>query len=128
MIAIGIGANSRAHQRDFAAALDEARQEVGGADLVATFDGAVFADHARDAARQISLAYLPIDLGLMRTRSADCRSRSDRTLSLFGVASIAEAAALAGAGPGSHLIMARRIVGNITIAAAQSADELGQSV
>ena len=120
MIAIGIGANSRAHRRDFAAAIDEAQQEVGG-DTVATFDAAIFANYVRDAARYAGLGYRPITLDAMRERSADCLTRSERTLSLFGIGSIAEAAALAGAGPGSHLIMPRRIVGNITIAAAQSA-------
>lgn len=123
MIAIGIGANSRAHKRDFAAAIDEARQEAGG-DVAATFDAAIFANFVRDAAHRAGLKYLAISLEEMRGRSNDCLTRSERTLSLFGVASVAEAAALAGAGPGSHLIMPRRIIGNITIAAAQS--ESGQ--
>ncbi len=123
MIAIGIGANSQAHKHDFATALAEARRAAGGADVVATFDVAMFADQVRDAAREASLAYWPVTLDSMRARSGDCLTRSERTLSLFGVASIAEAAALVGAGAGSQLIMARRIAGNITIAAAQSADE-----
>ncbi len=123
MIAIGIGANSRAYKHDFSTALAEARQEAGGADVVATFDEAIFADHVRDAAGRVSMAYRPVTLDAMRARSSDCLVRSERTLSLFGVGSVAEAAALAGAGPGSRLIMARRIIGNITVAAAQSADE-----
>lgn len=125
MIAIGIGANSRAHEREFVAALDEARRAAGGGDMVSTFEVAIFADRVRDAARQASLAYRPIALDAMRERNADCLTRSERTLSLFGVASIAEAAALAGAGPGSSLIMPRRIVGNVMIAAAQSQAERG---
>lgn len=123
MIAIGIGANSKAHKPDFLAALAEARQEAGGADVIATFDEAIFADHVRDAACDVSLAYRPVTLNAMRERSGDCLTRSERTLSLFGIASVAEAAALAGAGPGSRLIMLRRIIGNITVAAAQSSDE-----
>lgn len=123
VIAIGIGANSRAHSRDFAAALDEARREAGGGHAVATFEAAIFANYVRVAARAARLPFRPIPLEAMRERSKDCLTRSERTLSLFGVASVAEAAALAGAGEGSHLIMPRRIVGNITIAAAQSADE-----
>lgn len=123
MIAIGIGANSQAHKHDFATALTEAREATGGADVVATFDVAIFADHVRDAAREAGLAYRSVTLDAMRARSGDCLTRSERTLSLFGVASIAEAAALVGAGAGSQLIMARRIAGTITIAAAQSADE-----
>ncbi len=123
MIAIGIGANSQAHKHDFAVALAEARQAVGGGHVVATFDVATFADQVRDAAREADIDYRSVTLDAMRARSGDCLTRSERTLSLFGVASIAEAAALAGAGAGSHLIMARRVAGNITFAAAQSADE-----
>jgi cobalt-precorrin 5A hydrolase len=126
MIAIGIGANRRAHKQDFSAALLEARRETGHADVVSTFDGAVFAEYVRDAAGQTGIAYRPVTLETMRERSDDCRTRSERTLLLFGVASIAEAAALAGAGPGSELIMPRRIVGDITIAVAQSADGRGE--
>lgn len=123
MIAIGIGANSRAEQRDFVAALNDARQDAGGGDVVATFEAAVFAPHVREAARQVSLAYRAVTLDSMRARNGECLTRSEKTLSLFGVASIAEAAALAGAGPGSRLIAPRRTIGNITIAAAQSVDE-----
>jgi len=80
---------------------------------------------ASDAAGQLSLTYVPVSLEALRERNADCLTRSDRTLSLYGVASMAEAAALAGAGPGSHLIMPRCIAGNVTIAAARSADSRG---
>lgn len=125
MIAIGIGANSRAHRHDFVTALAEVRQDAGHAEAIATFDAAIFAPYVRDAARAASLAYRPVTLDALRARSSDCLTRSERTLSLFGVASIAEAAALAGAGPGSRLIMPRRVVGNITIAAARSQDEQG---
>jgi cobalt-precorrin 5A hydrolase len=126
MIAIGIGANRKAHKEDFAATLINAVQEAGHADVVSTFDAAIFAEHVRDAASQTGIAYRPVTLETMRERSEDCMTRSERTLLLFGVASIAEAAALVGAGPGSHLIMPRRIYGDITIAAAQSEDEQGQ--
>ncbi len=125
MIAIGVGANSRAHEQDFAAALIEVRAEAG-ADLVATFDSAVFAKDLRNAAHQLGFDYRALTLDALRERNGECQARSERTLSLFGVASIAEASALAGAGPGSHLIMTRRIIGNVTIAAAGSADERGR--
>ncbi len=126
MIAIGVGANSHAHREDFAAAISEAARQAGDAKAVATFEAAIFADHVRSAARQLGLGYRPVTLDAMRERSNECLTLSEWTLSLFGVASIAEAAALAGAGPGSHLILRRRIVGAITIAAAQSAGERGR--
>lgn len=123
MIAIGIGANSRAEQHDFAMALDSARRDAGVADIVATFEAAAFAPQVQEAACRVSLSYCAVTLDSMRARNDDCLTRSERSLSLFGVASMAEAAALAGAGSGSRLIFPRRIIGNITIAAARSADE-----
>lgn len=123
MIAIGIGANSRAHESDFPIALAVACAEAGGADVVTTFDAAKFANHVEAAARQASIAYRPSTLDDMRERNEDCSTRSERAMALLGVASVAEAAALVCAGPGSRLIMPRRIVGNVTIAAAQSIDE-----
>ena len=122
MIAVGIGANSRAQQQDFETALAKVGQEIGRADVVLTFDGARFAGQLSDVARQLSIAYRAVGLDDMRARNGDCVTRTGRSHNLFGVASIAEAAALAGAGPRSRLVMPRRIVGNITIAAAQSAD------
>lgn len=123
MIAIGIGASSRASRRDFSEAIAKARREAGGGDLIAAIETALFADDVRDVAGEASLAYLPVTLEALRGRNGECLTRSERSLSLFGVASVAEAAALAGAGPGSRLIMARRAIGHITVAAARSADE-----
>lgn len=122
MIAIGIGANSRAAQNDIIAGIDDIRREANGADVVATFDGAPFAHLVQAAASRRALEYHPLPLETLRQRNADCVTRSDRTLDLFNVASIAEASALAAAGPGSQLIVARRTIGNATVAAAKSAD------
>ncbi len=122
MIAIGIGANGRAHENDFPVAIAEASREIGAVDVITTFEAANFAAHVGAAAREAAIRYLPLTLDAMRERNQDCSTRSERTMALFGVASVAETAALAGAGVGSRLIMPRRIVGHITIAAAQSAD------
>jgi cobalt-precorrin 5A hydrolase len=126
MIVIGIGANSRAQGPDFIAAISDVRRAAGGCDAVATYGEAAFAHQVEDAAWSVSQAFAPISLEALRARNGDCATRSDRTMASFGVASIAEAAALAGAGEGSRLIMPRRIVGNITVAAAQSGSSQGQ--
>jgi cobalt-precorrin 5A hydrolase len=65
---------------------------------------------------ELSLTYLPREA--LRTREGDVQTRSERVESLFGVASIAEAAALAGAGPGSVLIVPRLAEGGATCAIA----------
>ena len=125
MIAIGMGANSSAHPDDFFAALDAACREAGGCDEVATLATATFAAHVQAAAARGAISFRPVMLIGLRERSADCVTRSERSLSLFGVTSIAESAALVSAGAGSRLIMPRRVMGNITVAAAQSVPQGG---
>jgi len=121
MIAIGMGANSLAHPEDFSAALAAVSREAGGCHEVATLGTAAFAVHVQAAALKAGVSFRPWMLIALRERSRDCVTRSERSLSLYGVTSIAEAAALVSAGPGSHLVIPRRVIGNITIAAAQSA-------
>ena len=122
MIAIGIGGNSLANERDFRDAIESARRELGGGDAVATLATASFAPRAEAAAKEASVPYHSLMLIALRERSGDCVTRSERSLSLYGINSIAEAAALFAAGPRSQLVMPRRIIGNITVAAARSAD------
>jgi cobalt-precorrin 5A hydrolase len=121
MIAIGIGANSKAQAHDFAATLASICGEIGG-DVVATVENAPFIELLAEAASRRSIVCRALPLAELRKRNSDCRTSSKRTLDLFGVASIAEASALAAAGPRSLLLVSRRIIGNITVAAAKSAD------
>jgi cobalt-precorrin 5A hydrolase len=120
MIAIGVGASSRAREDDLASAIEVVRREVNGGDLIATFENAMFVTSLMTVAAARSLAFRPVALEMLRQRSGECISRSERSLERFGVASIAEAAALAAAGPCSRLVMPRRIIGQIAVAAAQS--------
>lgn len=52
---------------------------------------------------------------------AACATRSTRIASLYGVGSVAEAAALAAAGPGSVLVQSRITTARVTCALARSA-------
>lgn len=121
MIAIGIGANSKARESDFESALAVLFGETG-ADVVATLEDAPFTVILKTAASRQSIAYCEFSLLELHRRNGDCRTRSERSLARFGVASIAEASALAAAGPRSELLAPRRIIGNITVAVAKSAD------
>lgn len=120
MIAIGMGGNSRAHASDFERALEEFCRDAGGCDVVATFEKALFLDGVKRAARRRGAKFRVLSLDALIARSKDCLTRSEKTLALFGIASVAEASALAAAGQGSHLRVPRRIIGNVTIAAAES--------
>ena len=121
MIAIGIGANSKAKAEDFAAALASFSAEAGG-DVVATLEDAPFVDLLKAAAAIRSMTYRELPVAELRKRNDECPTRSKRSLDLFGIMSIAEASALVAAGPRSRLVAPRRIIGNITVAAATSAD------
>lgn len=127
MIAIGIGANSRAGQADISAAIDDMQREANGCDVVAMLGSAAFSGLVEAVVKSRGQAFRAIDLEEMRVRSKDCVTQSARTLDLFGVASVAEAAALVAAGPGSQLVAPRRVAGNVTVAAARSADARGRA-
>jgi cobalt-precorrin 5A hydrolase len=122
MIAIGVGASSRAERHEFALTIAEICRQANGCDAIATFESAVFAACVEEAAAQAGVIFRRLTLADLRSRNSECSTQSKRSLALLGVASVAEAAALAAAGAGSHLIVPRRIIGRITVAAAKSAD------
>lgn len=67
----------------------------------------------------LELTYLARDA--LKTREAETQTRSAHAENRFGVASVAEAAALAGAGPGSALIVPRIAENGATCAIARVA-------
>jgi len=119
MIAIGIGANSKACADDFAAVLADICRETH-CDAVATLEGVSFYEVLRTAASPHSLRCREIPPAELRGRNQDCQTSSKRTMDQFGIQSIAETSALVAAGAGSHLLIPRRTIGNITLAVATS--------
>jgi cobalt-precorrin 5A hydrolase len=73
--------------------------------------------HAAAKILEMELLFLPIES--LQRRNADGFTRSLRVVELFGVGSIAETAALAGAGEGSQLLTPRTIAGALTCAIAR---------
>ncbi len=74
-----------------------------------------------EAARTLGLSLTYLSREVLKAREAETQTRSEHAESRFGVASIAEAAALAGAGPGSVLIVPRAAEGGATCAVARVA-------
>jgi cobalt-precorrin 5A hydrolase len=70
------------------------------------------------AANRLGLSLTYLTREALRDREGDVQTRSERAASLFGVPSVAEAAALAGAGAGSVLIVPRIAEGGATCAIA----------
>lgn len=74
---------------------------------------------AAAAAREAELVGIPDEA--LKGFEASCATRSTRIASLYGVGSVAEAAALAAAGPGGTLVQPRLATARVTCALAQAA-------
>jgi cobalt-precorrin 5A hydrolase len=124
MIVAGIGCRRDAAAADIEAAIRAAlaRAEVSAAELKA-----IATSRAKDAEAGIATAASIFGVGIMLISDAELKAagtrvatRSDRVLAVTGVPSLAEAAALAAAGPSSRLIASRLVVGAATCALASS--------
>jgi cobalt-precorrin 5A hydrolase len=122
-LAVGLGLRPGTGTADIRACLDLAlaRIEAGTAEI-----GCIATVAARAA--EPGLMALAADLGApviaipdeaLRGEDAGCATRSTRVVSLYGVGSVAEAAALAAAGPGASLILPRIALGRVTCALAR---------
>jgi cobalt-precorrin 5A hydrolase len=74
-----------------------------------------------EAASRLGLDLTYLSRDALNARTADIQTRSKAAESLFGVPSVAEAAALVGAGPKSVLIVPRIAEGGATCAIAEAA-------
>jgi cobalt-precorrin 5A hydrolase len=112
------GASAAEIEKAITAALELAGRPLAKLDLIATAsikrDDAGIAEAAK--ARGVRLTFVDqSDLELAAARGA---TWSERVLALAGVPSVAEAAALAAAGPKSKLLIARVTAGPVTCALA----------
>ena len=72
------------------------------------------------AADRLGVGVMPIDPSALRGAAPQVRTVSPRALAAHGVGSVAEAAALAGAGPGATLLLERIASPSATCAIARS--------
>lgn len=76
------------------------------------------------AAEALGLALIAVSDDDLKRASARCLTRSPASLAVTGIASVAEAAALAAAGKESRLLGPRIAAGNVTSAIAQGGEEI----
>jgi cobalt-precorrin 5A hydrolase len=126
MIVAGVGCRKGVRAADIKAAIAAAFAEAGVAAselrLIATVaaKGGEPGMVAAASAMGVPLVLIPPgDLAAAATRAT---TRSERVLALVGVASVAEAAALAAGGPAARLIAPRLAVGPATCALAISGE------
>jgi cobalt-precorrin 5A hydrolase len=124
MIVAGVGCRRGASAPDIEAAIRAALERAGIApdalDCIATIA-------AKNGEAGITGAAANLGVDLVLIPDADLRAANDRTetrsgrvLALTGVHSVAEAAALAAAGPSARLIGQRLVMGDATCAVAAS--------
>jgi cobalt-precorrin 5A hydrolase len=124
MIVAGVGCRKGASQAEVEAAIDHALAQAKLARetlrLIATSDGKANEPGlvAAAGARGVPLVRVtPADLEAAGSRT---QSSSPRVKEMFGVPSVAEAAALAAGGPKAKLILPRIAVGPVTCALADT--------
>ena len=126
MIVAGIGCRKGASAAEISAAIDDALTRAGLAaqalDLIAApeFKGREHGIAAAAVARGVPLVL--VAQAELEEAGARTKTRSERVLSLAGVASVAKAAALAAGGPAARLLVPRITVGIATCALAVSGE------
>ena len=125
MIVAGVGCRQGAPAPDIEAAVRAALARANIAacalDVIATI--ATKRDEAgiQAAAEKLGVSVVLVAEADLKTATDRTKTRSERVLALAGVPSVAEAAALAAAGPAARLISPRLVVGAATCALAASA-------
>lgn len=121
----GIGLRPGTEAGDILACLDEALT-IAGLSGAATARFATLASRFGEpglvaAATQRGAELVAIPDEALKGFEAACATRSTRIASLYGVGSVAEAAALAAAGPGGTLVQSRIATARVTCALARAA-------
>jgi cobalt-precorrin 5A hydrolase len=123
MIAIGIGTTSRVTVEDLldviAAALRKAELAMP-ASLIATLDRPAINPVLEQAAATSGLKIVFLPLEQLRFAAMGCLTHSEKSMKQYGIPSVAEAAALAAAGPDAGLLVPRFCGRNTTASIAAS--------
>jgi cobalt-precorrin 5A hydrolase len=124
MIVAGIGCRRGAPAPDIEAAIRAALDRAGLAsealDIIATTAAKQREAGIEVAAAKLGVAVVVVSDTDLQAAGDRTQTRSERVLALMGVPSVAEAAALAAAGPSAQLIGPRLVFGAATCALAAS--------
>lgn len=124
MNVIGIGATSTATVDDIVGIIAETSQKVaGGLHAIAALRNSAWRNLLGEVTNSVRLPLILLEVAALKKRDAECVTQSQASLTAYGVGSVAEAAALAGAGDGSRLIIPRIAHAKVTAAVATSTDE-----
>ena len=126
MLAIGVGCRTGVSAEAIADLVRRAIERSGRAGRAALFTAVEKQSEAglREAAVKLGLPLVFLPRAALAAMSDGAVTRSERVVDLFGVPSLAETAALAGAGAGSELIVARISADGVTCAIAAVASRI----
>lgn len=126
MIVAGIGCRRGASAQDVEAALSAALNDAGtparAVDAIATSTAKANEAGIVEFARARGIKFIAVAQTELEAAAARGVTKSARVLALTGVPSVAEAAALAAAGPEAQLLVPRVAVGTATCALALSGE------
>lgn len=126
MIVAGVGCKRGAPAPDIEAAIRAALERAGVAAhalcCIATIAAKESEAGIATAAAKLGVTVVLVPDAQLQMAGARTETRSERVLALTGVSSVAEAAALAAAGPSARLIGPRLVMGAATCALAASGD------
>jgi cobalt-precorrin 5A hydrolase len=124
MMVAGIGCRAGASARNIEAALSAALEGAPTWDLdaIATSVAKAHEGGIAEVARARAVEFIAVAQIELEAAAARAVTHSARVLALTGVPSVAEAAALAAAGPASRLLVPRVAIGGVTCALAVSGD------
>jgi cobalt-precorrin 5A hydrolase len=127
MMVAGVGCRKGADAAQIEAAIRAALAHkglaVGALALIATAAAKASEPGIQAAAAALGLPLVPVSQHELEAAGARAETRSERVVALIGVPSLAEAAALAAAGPAARLIVRRVVAGPATCALAESGDQ-----
>ena len=126
MIVAGVGGRTGATacevEAAIAAALDRASLDASALGMIATSPAKAAEPGIAEAASSRGVKFVVVAQAAFQAAGNRAVTRSERVLSLTGVPSVSEAAALAAGGPSARLVMPRVAVGPATCALATIGD------
>lgn len=124
--AVGVGCRTGVATEAVVRLVTEALDRAGAGVAVGLFTMAAKAGEPAlgDAAERLGLPLVHLCEAELKAAANRTETRSERVIALFGVPSVAEAAALAGAGGGSRLVVARIAADGVTAAVAEARENL----
>jgi cobalt-precorrin 5A hydrolase len=123
LLAIGVGCKSGVSTGAVVQLVEEACRRIGGSPTALYTAEEKRSELAlAEAAAHLGLPLVLLPRSALKAAASRTMTKSARVLALFGVPSLAETAALAGAGPGAELVLARIAANNVTCAIAAIAN------